>query len=585
MVKFYYSECTIRYDGKNDNISTCFSQGWERIYQRGKTSNLSAEDEKNAIFPREYATNIYGENGEISHKVKYKKREPISDAKLFNYFHPSIQDILFGFEHHEGQAGVKAFRKKDKERKLYRAQLAGVNESNGPQFYFEHIATEVFIFSKDSGFLVVRLSLLENYKYIKEDNNNKKKWDANHKRELQDNVTLDLWLKFLNRIRQNYEKYEGQEYLKITDAREDELTKTVEDIAEESKVEIKERKFFKIVNKLLPDKCIITAKSLENLIYTKKSSKDNPQWEVNLIEPNAFVHAFAQSDYNQLSDDEIFRIASIDDYNGQSSCNDEFKAEFLPGHVYKRWAPMTYYTAIDYGMVTIAQTKQVSYAKELRVEREGEQDKKDKNKEEEYDVFADLLYQHHTKQYLIITLLQLYYRDELQELMGRYARMAGVEVNKTRKEAKQIIQCYYQLNQHYVFDRVTHEIQGMEMWRFYQSALSIKELFYAVQEDVRELHSRLLEASNEEQTKSNEEQTKKINNLTLLAALFGLLGMNFVNSEPEFAKNLKPPFGESFNNLAAAYNSVLFCISLIVIGYWIVYLAIQIYDNWRDKKE
>lgn len=80
---------------------------------------------------------------------------------------------------------------------------------------------------------------------------------------------------------------------------------------------------------------------------------------------------------------------------------------------------------------------------------------------------------------------------------------------------------YYKLNQHFFFDRVSLEIQGLELWKFYQNTLGVKELYHAVQEDMRELNNRLIEVASEKQNKVTE-------NLTVVAALTGLFGMNLI---------------------------------------------------------
>lgn len=271
------------------------------------------------------------------------------------------------------------------------------------------------------------------------------------------------------------------------------------------------------------------------------------------IEPNAYVHAIVSGD-KEIDSTLLYQTCMIDDYDGESGGTKQFQDEFLAKHVYRRWeSEGTYYTALDYGAVTYTTREKTVY--------------KGQNED---GVFPDLLLQHHTKQYLLFIALQLFYRDELQELMGRYARVGelGASQLSSRKEtitrAKKILKDYYKLNQHFFFDRVSLEIQGLELWKFYQNTLGVKELYHAVQEDMRELNNRLIEVASEKQNKVTE-------NLTVVAALTGLFGMNLII--PWFEEF---PFKFSgFSNVMLSTFSILFHIGILGVIILVVSLTVK----------
>lgn len=470
-------------------------QEWERIYRSGEEGSSNLDH----LFPDEY----------FFPDEKYRKWIP--DDDLFSYFHPSVQSVLFpddSMDRMQNKNHLKVFRlhKSSKHLRKYAGQISDDN-----CILFEWISAEIFIFSKHSAFLVARVCMLENYVY---DNwmSEKVHFTRNHRSSLENNQKLNVWISFANRIRQNYRKHHAQPSMSLYEVQgivEEKMENTVKVMVLKSDHSF----FYDYVQDLLtPLKLLVSNKYLDaaEFDYYWNDVKQGKGRTKRLMEPNAFIHGFVQCDLQKqpLKENEMFALLSIDDME-KSASDDVFIREFLNSRIYTRWAPNSVYTGIDYGLMTVVKTSKVYY----------------RNAEDTDSEFADLLYQHHCRHYLVLILLQLYYRDELQELIGRYARLKKITSLQGKHVADDLLTTYYHLNQHFFFDRITNEVQGTELWSFYQRVLGIKELYAAVQRDMQELNQRLIQAA-------NEEQTKKINRLTLVAGFAGILGMNLLVEKP-----------------------------------------------------
>jgi len=446
---------------------------WEEI-QTSSGSNEQANEEQvhnhniNYLFPSTY----YKEFGD--HLKKW-----IPDKQFYSYFHPSVQWNIF----HADSKKLRVFRTHTPTSQRFIGEFFGSDDDKTlPLISFEWIASEIYAFSDDCAFLVVRVCLLENVEVVKESNGFQTKI---HKQPVQ---PLSVWAKFVNRVRQNYSKYSSQPRLTICSQNQTHTS----DI------------FFKKMLENIPlgEKICVSNLEASTIDGNKRIEEDSYR-----IEANAFTHAFVQTDLTEdLDTDELFQLLSIDDDKYESGGTKQFRESFIQDRLYDRWTSVkTYYTAVDYGAVTISHKDQNSYTySEMPEKKIG---------------YPDLLYQHHCRQYLIFIILQLYYREELQEIMGRYARIPNLDKSKNKEHARAVLEAYYTLNQFFFFDRITHEIQGLELWSFYQKVLKTKELYQAVQQDMNELNQRLIE-------RVSEKQDKRLGMLTILAAITGMFGMN-----------------------------------------------------------
>lgn len=498
---------------------------WEEIYSSHNEHQETKQTHNRNVpflFPDTYDT-------------QYRKnlRRWIQDKQFFSYFHPSVQWNLF----HDTNKKFRAFRLKKPNRTKYIAEFSayGNAQENLPFIQFEWISSEIYTFSDDNAFLVVRVSLLENIEVIEEEKRFK---TIVHPTPFQ---RLDIWAKFVNRIRQNYEKYEGQPKLTIY---------------LETKMKTNGL-FFDIITNTLPFGHHLHMSNLEATTIMNNETQDEVSYRT---EANTFTHAFVQADLSEdLTKNELYQLIHIDDEDGESGGTPPFREKFVNEHIYDRWASTkTYYTAIDYGAVTITDSKQTFY--------------KEHTYKETYDTnqkgvdFPDLLYQHHCRQYLIFILLQLYYREELQEIMGRYARIPNLNTRKNRETARRVLDTYYNLNQFFFFDRITHEIQGLEIWSFYQKVFKTKELYSAVQQDMNELNQRLIE-------KISGDQQKELGILTILTAITGMFGMNLIiedffkvpNKDVMNVLSIFPVFGDRWSAIIKMGINVLVLFSIASI--------------------
>lgn len=476
------------------SISNCLvnNDNWELLYQHEGEKEVEIHNENfHYIFPSTH------------HKehISYGKRW-ITDSQIITYFHPSVQEALF----HKKLGKLQVYRYK-------MSPKAFIGEVDEKLVEFEWLSTEIYSFGTNSAVLVLRVCLLENVEVLKKKNSFN---TIRHNKPVQ---SLNVYMKFMNRIRQNYIKYETQKALNIVAYKHD---GNFESIDSTNSI-----KFINILEKsgILPDNIMVSSVKLNNHIEDKR---------LKVIEPNTFVHGFIQCDLGEskLSANEIYQIIHIDDDENESGGTAAFKRQFIRNHTYNRWENYnTYYTGIEYGAVTFVDTtgfENVPYYKG----------------QSSFEDFPNLLYQHHCRMYLIMIVLQYYYREELQEIIGRYARLELIDGYKLDEvNARQILKDYYDLNQFVFFKRITQEIQGIEMWNFYLEIFGINSLYENASKDVSELNQRLIEQHANEQEEhqriqkiAQQKQEEDIRRLTIIAAFTGLFGMNLIIPFFEFVK-------------------------------------------------
>ncbi|MED3660542.1 hypothetical protein [Ureibacillus terrenus] len=468
----------------------------------------------------------------------------ISEKQVAEYFHPTVQGSLFR------SGNLKKYRKIEGE--IFIADLKNPdhqedNTKNQHTIAFQWLATEIYVFNEDYAFLVVRLSLLENVSVDKND------IESSLRQPYPQPVqSLNIWMKFANRVRQNYKKYATQPKLQITHAFNEEKQEVMK---------VEESSFFNYLEKHYKD--LFAKYAISNVDLNGQGELELPQ----RIEPNAFLYAFVQTDSTEpLTNNELNQLIHIDDYDGESGSTPEFIDEFVNRHLYKRWISYgTYTTAIDYGSITISQNRSFVYS--FR--------KSDLYKQS----FPNLLIQHYSRIYLLFIVLLLYYREQLQDLLGRYA-LLGEEF--LEESAKDILKDYYKLNQIYFFRWISQEIQGIEMWKFLYEIFGIEELYQSVVHDMQELNQRLIEKHTKKQEQEQQVQSKEIRTLTILAAFTGLLGINLI--VPNFENDLSGivnrllsnkfwDFSDYKNDIRTVTSYTFYSISIIIIFYITFFFA------------
>lgn len=459
---------------------------WEKLYtlqdknqmradnNGSKENNADKQKDKDNEEKQYYFSSLYN----------YEEVNIIPTEQIASYFHPTVHDILLHNIHPDMKAHKKllAYRRKkcdfygtyhayfevnDEEKKVDKADLT---------LTFEWLAAEVYRFNKIH-FLVIRLAMHEKQKGKIE--------------------TVDKWIKFVSRVRLNHKKYCGQAQMYVG----------------KSKQDLKHVFFYwvqKFVDQEIGREFVITNRSIEP--GSKQKFED-----FKLRETVAFVHGYicAQQNKKYWNRKELYQLISVDENPGDSGGTTDFIKTFLKHHSYDRWANYgTHYMCIDYAAITAMTMKErCAYRKDF-----------DKNNNKKKYNIQPLytFYQHHCKIYLLMILLQLYYREMLQELKGSYSRIGPI--GKSDYQVKRTLSDFYDLNQYFIFDRLTNEIQGVEMWEHYERCFGITPLYKSVQQDMRELNQRLIEYQNERQSRS-------IFFLTLFAGFTGIMGMGRVISE------------------------------------------------------
>lgn len=449
---------------------------WERINVKDDDSSQSLS----YYYHREF----------LKEHEKELKIKSVTDIR--KYFHPNVQSAFF---QDDNLTGIKVCRYSSEPRRFqgYIVNSQKI-EIDNKIYQFEWLATELYEFRQEA-FLVVRLSL-DNEFLTKEGTKNRN--------------TVQDWIRFVELIRMNHKKYDTQSQL------------IVNELAENKSKANDKRIFFEYVQDLFKlDEYLGLFEIANRDVESIKDSKAKEE-AYKIREPNAFVHGYVEQDLrdsmnlqsrvdgdprylaeiNYWDIEEIYQILSVDPFPGDSGGTIEFQRRFVEEHTYTRWGNYgTVYTGIDYGIITLVT-----------------------NKEEKLPTFNQtILYQNEIRLYLLMILMQLYYREEVQDIMGEIARLGDFSGNgiKDSRNARGVLNKYYNLNQYYYFDRLTNEIQGIELWEFYQKVLRTKTLFKTIQEDIRELNQRLIEFE-------NRKQSKQIIYLTIIAGFTGLMGMNLL---------------------------------------------------------
>ncbi|KIQ94513.1 hypothetical protein LH47_01391 [Anoxybacillus thermarum] len=507
------------------------------LRQKNGNKNIQLGDEwKNILNGRNIERDLsYYYPSSYSKEYKVLKEELV-----VKYFHPNVHHVLFAGLNYRDSVGMKVYQYQGKKHSRIFQAYESQKGCSYPTYKFEWIATELYQL-QNSHFLVVRLSLCENQQFDSQSGSFKN-----------GQLTVRDWTKFVNRIRINHLKYDEQSHLLVCTEHG------------------QQRLFFDYVQDFLD-----TDPYLKNhfIIANRCLSDEIDHLEENggdshlLREPMAFVQGMVTKvdpAKEQWDDKELYTLLSVDDYVGESGGTDSFIKEFVRTHTYQRWAnEQTFYTAIDYAAITIASTQNPPcYIGD----------------EKKWDFVGDILYQHHCNHYLILVLLQLYYREELQEILGAFSRLRAFDQNEEEiKKARAVIDQYYNLNQYFIFDRLTNEIQGIELWKFYQHTFATTELYRSVQQDMQELNQRLIEYE-------NKNQSAELKLLTVLAGLTGLFGMNRViasDSESSLSWVAEITSSSGFGKML---DAVAFVLMLVIIIYALIFVLRPQHIRKMSKK-
>lgn len=508
-----------RYKFENQNIQ--LGGDWKNIF-----SGENEKRDRSYYYPSTYS----------------EKYEALDEESVIKYFHPNVHHVLFSGLNRQNHAGMRAYQYQGTNQpRVFEACLIDGknNKDNGPHYKFEWIATELYQF-QNSHFLVLRLNLHENEK-------------GREQTFTTEDVTVEDWVKFVNRIRINHLKYSVQPRIEVRDEKSNSYRLFFECVQDFLNADPYLKEKFIIANRRLLD-------GEEQLVEDSKRSHL-------LREPVAFVQGMVTKvdPFNkQWNDKELYTLLSVDDYEGESGGTDSFIQEFVRTHTYQRWAHLdTFYTAIDYGAITAASAPTPPvYA----------------GQEKDGHFAGKFLYQHHCNHYLILVLLQLYYREELQEILGDFSRLKAFDKDdKEIEKARTLIDQYYNLNQYFIFDRLTNEIQGIELWKFYQHTFSTTELYRSVQQDMQELNQRLIEYE-------NKNQSAELKLLTVLAGLTGLFGMNrIIVSDGESPLSWIEEIA-SFSITGKILDAVAFVLMMVVLIYALIFILRPQHIRTMSKK-
>jgi hypothetical protein len=516
------------------------------IYPLRTRTKASRTEDEQIELAGDWQKLMTGDNRKRKHQYYYpstysKQYEVISEETIIKYFHPNVHHVLFSNLYNQNNVGMKIYQYQGTRQprifQAYEVNKGKVDEH--PKYQFEWLATELYQFQK-SHFLVVRLSLYEN-----------KQFDTETKSFKKGQLSVADWSRFTNRIRINHLKYATQNHLFVCSENEP------------------KRLFFEYVHEFLHNEPDLQ----KHFIISSRFFYENDEFLTMekekgylLREPMAFVQGLVTKVdplNKQWNDRELYTLLSIDDYEGESGGEELFIKEFVHSHTYRRWSNYhTFYTAIDYGAITAAS----SFVSPIYEGHEDQQKLGD-------DFVGNHIYQHHCNHYLILVLLQLYYREELLEILGDFSNLRAFdkhdeEIGKARK----VIDKYYNLNQYFVFDRLTNEIQGLELWKFYQQTFATNELYRSVQQDMHELNQRLIEYE-------NKNQSAELKLLTVLAGLTGLLGMNRIISDNDSSFSWISMFANT-----ALVGKMLEIVAIMLVFVIIGYSAIFVYDSRKIIK-
>lgn len=460
---------------------------WEQIYCDGNISRDSHSENIHYIYPTEYKTMI------DSDSISYRSWIPFKDFK--EYFHPSVRKLLFN------DGGLLTYRniRTANDPQLFLSELFDPNGMAIGKAVFDWISSEVYVLSPKNGYLVVRLSILENYCVVDGDDRNREflTFKRNDSNSIQNNITLDLWSKIVSKLSRNiYSPYNFDGEIRIT--------KLGDNIAiGKDFLEINRASFYHYENTFFPYvKEIFPAEGISFSSYNDCEQSDDG--DEPYLETHSFTHSFVMTDTSKIDDKYLFELCSLNHFD-RNSGTDAFRKSFTKRHVWERWAPSTFYTAVEYGALTIQSANEVIYY-DTALDRLS---------------FADHLYQQHARHYTIFIILLLFYKDELQELSGRYSVLKDLGKEMELKEADQILADYYHVNQQYIVGKITNTLDGIEKWNFYKEVLGINQLFEQVKKNMKELNQRKLEAS-------ASTQNENVKRLTIISSFVGVIGLNLV---------------------------------------------------------
>ncbi|GAA3412615.1 hypothetical protein ACFFNY_32925 [Paenibacillus hodogayensis] len=436
----------------------------------------------------------------------YDATQEIEDLFVSKYFLPGIQNLLFS-----KNGKFSAFRLKENS-KIIKANFPECNQ----QLRFEWLSTELYKFSDKFAFLVVRVALLP------EENN-------------QGLIDLDDWIKFINRIRQNHNKYLNAPKINFKTSKRDNSHQN-SDIFEAVSSIIDKYNLF-ISNKISTDDFDLQDYKLSSFKF---------------IEPDNFIHACAQVT-NLIEPKQLFRISSFDETI--NNYDEEFVNCFIKNNTYQRWGASGNYTIGNdncwISLIKIDNPPSYKF-----------------NRFSSNNWFPDHYLQIFNKQYLIIALLNLFYREELQRLSGEYSTLENL--NTQRSNARRILSSFDNLNLNYYFHKISNETQGIEMWNLFNNILGIHSLYNKVKEDMRELNQRLIEVH-------SELQNKETKTLTILAFFTGMLGINVLIEKKtteisEYISNFIPTIDQMFPIV-----SFISLITFVIASLLFLYMLLNIF--------
>jgi len=493
------------------------------IEEKPRMSDAEAFDASRRVFPAVY---FCREKGQFADSLDgFDSRGWISSDTFHGYFHPSVQQSLFHSETSPIRYALSLIRSDATTGYPGELFLGRIKSIPKAPVLFEHVASELTVFSDRHAVLMVRVCLLENHVATKGLDPGVWGFRRNLSASVAQNCSLQLWMKFADTIRCVHKKYETQERIdcfSVTlyspaspskDTGDDMVRVSVDpnDIGDWDQQKL----FVNHVLKSLPNGVMMS-----DVKPPKVAGRSQPSGLVkDFVEPNAFIHSYIQWDMKpgiestEMNERELFALLSVDGGLDGSGTDSDFIRNGVRDHSIRRWAPANIFTAIDYACVTIVQSSPCYLSSEAGWR------------------FHDLTYQHHARQYMWFVLMQLFYRGELHDLSGQYSEvrvtkegsrspgdwivkvLGGTE--KGVKNARAILNEYYNLNQKFFFTRVTNEVQGAELWRHYQEVMGISELYRTVKEDMRELNQRLIE-------NNSDRQATRLLLLTVLSVLLGL---------------------------------------------------------------
>ena len=191
----------LRLTNKNFNDEVLKPDEWQELYKNDQ------EQQVNYFFGSHVA---YPDEDDAIFKVnnRLQSRKPLPVDQITSYFHPSVQHAFF----HDDKRLVRAYRYNgERVNTQYYGWLRNSSDEleQDPQIRFEWLTSELYVFSSQFAYLVVRVTLTENW--------------LNNSFQPEERQSLNVWMQFLNRIRQNYTKYrdQGKLFVKKVEEKQD----------------------------------------------------------------------------------------------------------------------------------------------------------------------------------------------------------------------------------------------------------------------------------------------------------------------------------------------------------------------------